>query len=465
MMTETILQISDRALSARPFRGLGAQMDAYIFDDTNKACGVTEDDLEMIARRIRSLRPTVARLFVEVTWFNPSLDGVTLIWDQPGYLNLVRQLHLLRETETQVNLVLFLPYPDKGRDMEPVVRAMLACIDRLCADEKCAHIRWLTLWNEPDTLFFHDSPLYRRIFDEKLMSTRPPWSDYVRLNRLAYAELAARGHYPGMKLLVADTTWGAQMRLERMRMSLDAFADLDVAYGYHNYNPEDLAFYEGNPDYAYAGMAAEAAAHREILGAERELMLWEFNTPGTAGFGTFFLGVGPGGEDRLSSMAGAVDVADKVLAALASGVDGCCLWCLHDMYYGGNLHIGVMHCGLWRFKGQLWLPRPLYHYYAALTGALRPGMELYPVSGCPDGMRAIVGQDAEKRVLVLLNSTQHAQTVKAPWHGPASRLRIYPEILPCAADLPVSNYEPLNVADGRVTLELLPGELTVITTD
>ena len=456
------LQISDRAVSARPFRGLGAQMDAYIFDDTNRACGIMEDDLRLIARRVRALRPGVGRLFVEVAWFNPSLDGISFVWDQPGYRNLVRQLHLLRETETQVNLVLFSPAPAVGCDREPVVRAMLAGLEHLIDTEACPHIRWLTLWNEPDSLFFHDSPLYRRIFGEQCATTKPPWSEYVRLNRLAHTELARRGRHPAVKLMVADTVWGAPMRLERMRLCLNAFADLDVAYGYHNYNPENLDFYASNGDYAYAGMAAEAAAFRELLGPDRELMIWEFNTAGTVGFSTFFLGVGPGGEDRVSSLAGAVDVADKVLAGLASGLDGFCLWCLHDLVYMGNLHVGFMPCGLWRYKVQQWLPRPLYHYYAALMDAFRPGARLHVVQGCPAGVRALAGIAGDSQTLAVLNTGPTVVTIHVRWQDGAMRLRIAPAFLPVASDLPIATFTPQPVVGGEITLELEPMELSVI---
>lgn len=456
------LQIAPRALSSRPFRGLGVQADAYIFDDTNRTCGVTEGDLDLIARRVRAIRPGVARLFVEVAWFNPSLDGVTLDWEQQEYRNLVRQLHLLRETQTQVNLVLFSPFPAAGRSMDPAIRAMLAGLERLIGIEGCTNISWLTLWNEPDGFFFHDSPLYRRIFGEPSAKPRPPWQEYVRLNRLAHEELVARGLHPAVRLMVADTVYGAPIRMERMRLSLDAFGDLDVAYGYHNYNPENLDFYAGNDDFAYRGMAEEAGAFRALLGPERELMVWEFNTAGTAGFSTHFLGVGPGGEDRVSSLAGAVDVADKILAGLAGGLDGFCLWCLHDLMLMGDLRVGAMPCGLWRYKVQQWLPRPIYHYYSALMDAFRPGVRLHAVSGCPPGVRALAGMAEESRTLALLNCGTAAATVRIPWQGTAMRLKIAPDTLPVACDLPLSASVPQTVTGESVTLELKPMELSVV---
>jgi len=45
-MTITELEIGNVALSARPLRGLGVQMDSYIFDESNRACGVTQSVAE-----------------------------------------------------------------------------------------------------------------------------------------------------------------------------------------------------------------------------------------------------------------------------------------------------------------------------------------------------------------------------------------------------------------------------------
>ena len=457
--------ITDSPLSQRRFHGLGVQADAYIYDNVNREAGVTGDDLGMLERRLRALRPAVARLFVEVPWFNPGLDGATFHWDNPGYVNLVRQLRLLQGLAAEVNLVLFLPMFPAVAQMTPVVRAMIALLERLAAAEGIRAVRWLTLWNEPDSIFPHASPLSRRIFGEEQLRTRPPWSEYVRVNQEAYALLGERGLYPQIRLLVADCVWGGPLRAERMQLSLESFRDLDVDYSYHNYNPEDLAFYRGKPDYAYEGMTREAAAFRRLLGPERQLMLWEFNTPGIAGFHSHFLGVGPAGVDRVSSIEGAVELTDKVLLAAAAGVDGFCLWCLHDMLYCGNAKSGLMYCGLWRGKQQGWRPRPIYHYYAALMQAFRPGTRLLRTTGGGRSVSALAGDGTDSRVVALLNRGARRVRIDltlTPAQG-WRRERIYPEILPAAADLPASAGESVASAAGeplRLTLE--PAELTIL---
>lgn len=128
----------------------------------------------------------------------------------------------------------------------------------------------------------------------------------------------------------------------------------------------------------------------------------------------------------------------------------------------GNLRVGVMPCGLWRYKVQQWLPRPVYHYYAALMDAFRPGVRLHSVQGCPSGLRALAGVAGKRRTLVLVNTAQSTVTVRIPWQDSAVRLRIAPDCLPAASDLPLSAYAPQAVVGGATTIDLEPMELSVV---
>ncbi len=247
------LLITTMPVTCQPFRGIGAEADCYIFDDTNRTCGVDESDLALIDRRTRELRPAISRLFVDVSWFNPSFDGETFVWDGPYFAHLLRQLRLLDDIGTKLNLVLFMPQPPAVPDASPLVRAMIGLFEHLREVEGIAGLAWLTLYNEPDGMYPHDSPLARRIFGPQV-DTQPPFEDYVRINREAYSLLKERGLYPEVKLVVADTVWGHPIRVERMRICAEAFADLDVVYSYHNYSSEDPALLKGNPDFAYPEM-------------------------------------------------------------------------------------------------------------------------------------------------------------------------------------------------------------------
>jgi hypothetical protein len=322
---------------------------------------------------------------------------------------------------------------------------------------------WLTLYNEPDSMFPHESPLIRQLFDEKRLRTQPPFAEYVRINRLALALLRERG-LSDIRLVVADTVWGHPLRLERIKRCAEAFADDDVVYSYHNYSAETPGFYTGNPNWAYPGVAEEARLFCEVLGPDRELMLWEFNGA-AAGFGSHFLGIGPQGTDMISSLENAVTVTHKVMTVAGLGVTGCCLWCLHDMIYLGKVHVGPMFAGLWRFKWERWYPRPYYHYYALLCRSFRADSQVLRVEGVPSGVTALATRRKEgPLVLGLLNNTPDPVTVKVHWPKPGGlqRYRVYPAIVPNEGDLPVSEQKDCPVTDGGFSADLAREELTVV---
>lgn len=447
--------IQPEPVGRRPFSGLGVQADASIYHEVNRVAGVDEGDLELIARRVRCLRPAIARLFVKTHWFEISIGkGESSV----EFAALLRQLRLLKETETSVNLVLISPDPWGEPNLEPAVRRMIDGLVYLRDVEECSHIRWLTLWNEPDYSFSHGSELGKRLFGDK--PSPSTWEEYVRLNRLAYELLQRTGLSATVKLVVADTVWGPVMRAERMELALAAFGDLEVAYSYHTYSHEGDAGSKANPDYYYLGMEEEAARFRELLGPERELVCWEFNTSGVEGFGTYFAGIGPQGEDRISSVRGAVDLADKVLSGMAGGVEGLSLWCLHDMIYGGMENPRLMEFGLWRFKRQNWYPRPIYHYYAPLVAAFRPGVYVHRVVCKTPGLKAIAARAGEGEILALLNTGDVELQVPVRLPADASLVRIRPSQLPAFSDLPLHTRLPAKQALSPLVLE--SGELTFV---
>lgn len=455
--------VTDTPLSGRPFVGIGIEADAFIYDEENRRAGVNDDDLALIERRLRALRPGIARLFVYVDWFNPSLDGVTYAWDGADYRNLLRQLRLLQEIGTQVNLVLFQPISANAELLPRLARAMVGLIEHL-AEEHIHNIRWLTLYNEPDSFFPHESPLSRRIFSEDIFTSRLPWSAYAAFTIETETLLKAHGLSPAVRLSTPDTVWGHPIRLERLRLAARDLGHLDISYGYHNYSSEDPAFYVDNPDFAYPGMAEEVRMFREIVGAERELVLWEFNTAG-AGFNSHFPGIGLHGTDLLGTLDNAVEISDRMLTGMAQGLDGLCLWCLHDMIYCHDQRMLPMPYGLWRYKWQGWYPRPYYYYYALLCHAFRPGARLLQVQGEERNVNVVAARDEHGYTIVLLNrdtkNPTHV-TVQAPAPGNATRARVYEDLLPDEGDLPLENAAPITSNNGVFSLELAPAELTVI---
>lgn len=452
-----VVRVTDRPVSARPFVGLGVQADAYYHNEINRKMGVTEKDIELFEARTLALRPAIARIFVPITTYNPSLDGKTFVWDTSDFAMQLRQLRLLQKAGARVN-VCSAPWNNDDMIRDGMEEAALALVERLVKYEGMGNIGWLTLFNEPDGIYFHDTPLYHRIFggrEPQPGKPRPLWADYVAKHRRTLERMKEIGLYPHVKLLVPDTVWGHPMRVERMNMAARDFAGLDVAWGYHSYNAE-WPLMKLTPDYEFPGTGVEAAMYRRLLGESAEMVIWEFNNAG-ARFGAFFPGTDEHGEDLLGTYKSAAVVCNKVFDAVNNGVDGAALWCAGDMYYTGET-VGPMRFGLWRYKWEFWAPRPIFYYYAALCHALRPGMTVLGVQ-CGDGVCALAARDGGGVVLVVLNTGAHGRTVKVEGlTGPVRRLRVHAAVLPTADEMPITADEPMT----SDVIELAGWELSVI---
>jgi hypothetical protein len=460
--TNTTIRIHDTPLSERPFHGLGFQFDPYIYDEVNRKAGVTDEDVAMVERRIHAVRPAIARVFCVLKWWNPSLDGEHFEWESPEFRALVRCLKCLEGAGARVNLCHGRSFgmtwhPDEFPLLE---KTLFPLLERLQRVEHIANLQWITLFNEPDSTFAHDSEVYRTVFGEKA-ADRPPWSAYVELHRRMFDAL--KRYDSSLRLIVADTVWGTAIRRERLAMAVRDFGDLDVAYSYHNYNPEEPDFYRGIADvWQYDGMAGDARTLRGIVGPERELVIWEFNNAGP-GFGAYHPGAGPHGTELLGSIENAVIVCDKVFNALNNGVDGMCLWTVCDAVYCHDIYRGTMNFGLWRYKWAGWTPRPYYHYYAALCRTFRPPMRLLQTSGADEKANVLAAGHGASLAVAVINKSKAPLRVALETQGAAEGTieRIRPDLLPTPDGMPLASAQPIRW-DGASPLELAPAELVVL---
>jgi hypothetical protein len=293
------------------------------------------------------------------------------------------------------------------------------------------------------------------------------WSDYVAACRYAVELFDQRGLASEVRLAAPDCVWGHPMRVERLTRAACDLADLDIGYAYHNYNPEWPEFYTGNPDFAYPGVRAESRLFREIVGPDRELVCWEFNGAGKH-FGHAFPGVGRFGEDLLGSVRHASDITDKILCALAEGVDGMCLWCIADGPYWPWVKDPVMEFGLYRWKGRGWEPKPYWYYFTALCNRLRPGMQRLQLADlhADAPVSALALGKGGKLAAAIANKTAVTQSVELRLPRcarEATLLRVYPGVFPTPDLSPIGNPEPVALTDlTAATLRLHPHELAIL---
>ncbi|MCG3148737.1 MAG: hypothetical protein PCFJNLEI_02182 [Verrucomicrobiae bacterium] len=438
-MIRTLRIDPELAHAGRPIQGLGVQADPppFLFRHTTQ---LNEADLDEITahaeRRLTLLRPGIARLFCF-----PELTNTD---------RLVRMVRFLDTLGCGVNLTLLTAGHTPRAQLPALAERVVDFVAELRAANGCRSVCWLTLGNEPETQFPHDSPLTREIFGADRVTQRAlDWADYVNFNRAALARLATRGLANDVRLVVVDAAWGGQMRRERMALGAAAFPTEPVGFSYHHYNPEDPAFYRGAPPaFAYQGMAEEAARFRRLVG-DRELVIWEFNNAGK-GFGTHEPGTNARGENVIDAVEAGAELSWKVITALAHGVDGLCLWHMHDS--------DVNHFGLWRWREGQYRCKPIWFYYAALCRLFQPGQIVVPVTGGDSSVAAVATRAAtgECRLAVVnCAPTPTGVWVELPVAADWQQQRIAPPGLAERDETQVTHGTPVTSAE----FELAPWEL------
>lgn len=462
---------SDLTPIPRAFRGLGVQADCYIYDDINRQFGVNDADYQRWERRLGLLRPGLARIFLPTNEFNPSGDRKTYDWNSVEMQWQLRNLDVLKAAGARVNLCMG-PWTNKVMVEPGAEHLAVDLVEHLVRERGCDHIRWLSLFNEPDAFYTTGSALSRELQARGFVKDRP-FADYIEKHQRTLDLLAARGLAGQVKLVVGDMAWPPAQRQEWFERLAAAFAGRDVSYSFHHYSPDETQYdaFFTHPQSAMfrpPPLAEEIRRYRETVGGDAELICWEFSLTAW-GSGCASTGVGPRGEDHAGTFAMAVGHAKKVLTMLAGGIDGMCHWCAGDMYFRSRQT--PMTFGLWRYKWEAWTPRPVYFYYAALLETLRPGCRIHRVDGLPPSVAGLMAQDAAGRqTLVLLNHGQDVLTLDPPVSGPGKRLRVSPERLPRQPDsqrhetgieeMPLRDWQAL--AEGGNPIHLDPGELTVI---
>ena len=95
-----------------------------------------------------------------------------------------------------------------------------------------------------------------------------------------------------------------------------------------------------------------------------------------------------------------------------------------------------MYCGLWRYKWESWVPRPIYFYYAALMETFRPGCTLHALNGLPANVSGLAARTTGGELAIaLLNHGSTPVEVSLSTPNPLLRLRVSPTRLPGRPDI------------------------------
>lgn len=473
-------QVSIAEFSTAPNRrctGLGVQADCYIYDDVNSQFGVDDTDYARWERRLKALRPGMARIFLPLNEFNPSGDGRTYDWNTVEMQRQYRNLAVLKEAGAQVNLCMG-PWTNKEMTAKGSERLAVDLAEHLLNEKVFDNIRWLSLFNEPDAIYAPDTALNADL-KARGFGGGLPFADYVDKHRAALSLIKERDLDSRIRLVVGDMAWPPSRRQEWLDLLSREFSGSPVCYSFHHYAPDEDDFdcyfcHPGSEPFRPPPLAEEVGAYRKTVGAAPELICWEFNQPGwSSGNFSHFPGVGRHGEDHIGSFRTAVGHARKVISMLANGADGMSHWCVGDMFYRSGVKNGVMRFGLWRYKWEGWVPRPVYFYYAALIDAFRPGCALHALAGLPAKTAGLAARDTDgSMTIALLNHGSKTVSVSLAVSAPLRRLRVSPDHLPCRPDVldrekitdesPLTDWHVVDADTATPTVRIAPQELSLL---
>jgi alpha-galactosidase len=360
------------------FGGFGAEMDPWLWNELHRSKGVTDRDTELIAARVREMRLSLARIFVNKMCFNPSQDHRTFTWDSDGMRSLEHTLRLCQSNQIEAILcpVAFGAKPNHLWDgpaapgPDEAVQAWSAVVEHLIKRKGFTCIRWWQVCNEPDGGW--------------TQRTGYDFDRFVRIQELMLAEFKAR------RLPVQIIGSGDSESLQWFIDSVRRTSPWVGAYGGSRY-AKDLDVEEVR-ERNVAYLAAMRAYDPEW--SKKKYIVTEFGVRA------------PATTDKHNAYMRTFDcglaMASLCLDQVALGVDAASIWCLHRIYYSAD---NLMDYGLWEFKDENWKPRPLWFSYSLFTRFMARGSRLsqVEVTAGEDLVKAMLAQGPEGRFLFVLN--------------------------------------------------------------
>jgi len=386
------------------FLGFGSQGDFFLTRSFNVKRGVTEQDLQLVFRRVEQIRPHIIRTFFDYKWWEPEEGKATP--QSEAMQDYLRWVHFLRSIGTAVLLTPWgdrfaysdWMYPEQWQQIEwgchprlpalekrqAMVRSLVDLVEFLRRDQGLDNVKYLLLMNEPDCFY----PTSATFVEE-----------YVRLNRLLDRMLRERGLRDGIMLLTADESSGGQVQVnywcrEVLARGTDYCDGLSVHTYMHEYVPALAPWIRTRFD-----LLKQVEPHQP----RKPLLITEFGHGG-ATVETF---TNPANHEYEYGLF----LADFAITALREGASAALQWCLMDTYYNDQTK---QQWGLWRHKDEGWKPRPGFYSWSLITRYTRPGSRVLAVESRPrtPSSRAVALESPEGE-LTLMAVNRYDRPLKA----------------------------------------------------
>jgi len=393
------------------FQGFGGGYgDLHLWTGYARQLGVDQHDIDLIAARLKSMRPHMTRLWYGYE-YEPE-EGKFAPHSEPT-LNLVNTIRLYKDAGTDVVLNAMgdyfaypawmkepgstskLPAPDKR---DAMVRSYVDAVQYLRRDLKLDNVRYLALFVEPDNDYHRPVPV----------------DEYVRLHKLLDQQLRERGLRQEVVILGSFDCCGPTHGLDPwcdkvLQAGLLSYVDRIASHTYRHRNVRSLEPW----------IEVRHQAIRTASGTSPPKPLWitEF---GYSSFLDNFTFENP----EMDSYQYGLFAADFAVQALRNRVAAALIWCLAPVYYNAEIQ---QKASLWQHKDRGWEPRPPFYSWSLLCRYTRPGSQVLVTRAEPSAvdLRTVALRSPSGEItLLMVNRCLRDVTMDVVWPSkPGGRFR------------------------------------------
>lgn len=315
------------------WQGFGAQGDLFLRLQRTIVQGVNDEDRALVHRRILAMRPKLVRLACNLCDWEAERGKHTP--DSEGLVDLRETLAVYKQAGAEIQITEWgyhlpewsraeqqIPHPDERRAFTDSWASLLKYLRHDCG---FTHIRYITLYNEPNRL---------------------SWEGYSDVYRALDASLKAAG-IRGEIAIVGPDEACENLLMSRAVKELDDFIDYYDAHCYNANTGRESAYWirpriELMPAVKNGGIPSRKRFLITEFGMLDQMNTW-FNPHNSEyDYGIF--------------------LADCAIVGCNEGVSGMAMWCLMDTDYGQR-----MKWGMWRFRDENWEPRPGFYSWSLIT--------------------------------------------------------------------------------------------------
>ena len=387
------------------FAGLGVEWDPFFWFPANQSRGLSEEDWQLIIRRIKLMKLQNVRMFILPNWYEPENDNADAqVVDPLGFkfsseqmLAVYRYLDVCDSLHIDVNLTLWGARNDRlygmanywlafsesnnwitaPNDLDEWAENVTAFLDFLFHQKNYSCIKYLTLSNEPN-------PPHQGFWTPDRINKKL-W--YREMYKRTAQRLSANHLRDKIQLIGADEadtddfSW-----FTYMAQHADSVIDVLASHTY--------AFDIDQADYP-AKIRSWVEQRADVVAASA--------LPGTPFFITEFgtnNGIGPYQNPDVDTFARGFFLVDFAINAINKGTSLLSYWTLHDVWYQfGQL----MQLGLWAYKDKDWQVRPSWYAWSALSNFVRKGDKVvYVQADQPENISAVALRGADGRTKIVI---------------------------------------------------------------